>query len=82
MKTTREAIPNEKEYRQGGYFVMDKIITWRCDVCFQHMSLMKYEVKGGKVSPDIYCGNCKTTHEDVRLDNFKGVKQKEEIYSK
>lgn len=71
VKETRIAIPGEKNYQQPGYFIVDGIITWRCDVCFQHMSLYKYSVdKNGVVTPDIFCENCETTHEGVVLSLF------------
>lgn len=39
MKNIRKAIPGEANYQQAGYFVMDGIVTFRCEACFQHMSL-------------------------------------------
>lgn len=78
MKTTRVAIPGEVNYQQSGYFIVDGIITWRCDNCFQHMSLYKYDIgKGGNVTPDIFCENCKTTHEGVVLSTFDKEDSKE-----
>ena len=77
MKTTRKAIPGEVNYQRPGYFIVDGIITYRCDSCFQHMSLFGYEVdKTGKVTPDIVCPNCKATHVDVRLSTYEGKPKK------
>lgn len=85
MKSVRIAIPGEANYQQPGYFVVDSIITFRCENCFQHMSLLKYDVlKDGTVTPDIVCLNCKFVHEGVVLSLFdsKVKKVKDEIYTK
>lgn len=82
MKNIRKAIPGEVDYQQPGYFIVDGIITWRCDNCFQHMSLYKYDVdKKGNVTPDIFCENCKTTHVGVALETFdkKDSKVKDQV---
>ena len=82
MKEIRKAIPGEVNYQQPGYFIMGDIITYRCDVCFQHMSLYKYAVdKDGNVTPDIFCENCKTVHEGVVLSLFdkKDSKEKDKV---
>lgn len=71
MKNTRKAVAGEKNYQRPGYFVNDGIITYRCDSCFQHMSLFEYDVdKNGRVTPDPVCPNCKTVHVDVVLTGF------------
>jgi len=81
MKETRQAIPNEANYQQGGWFEVDGIVTYRCDNCFQHMSLHAYAVKKGKVG-DVTCPNCKTVHVDVKLTGSGKDKAKNEIRTK
>ncbi len=77
MKTTRKAIPGEENYQQPGYFVADGIITYRCDNCFQHMSLFEYAIsKTGMVTPDVVCPNCKTIHVQVRLTGLDPTMRK------
>lgn len=68
MKNIRKAIPGEKNYQQPGYFVMDGIVTFRCEQCFQHMSLREYAIsKKGLVTPDVVCTNCGNIHVEVKL---------------
>ena len=71
MKNIRKAIPGEKDYQRPGYFVYDGIVTFRCESCFQHMSLLDYAIdKNGAVTPDPVCPNCKNVHVDTVLTGF------------
>lgn len=82
MKNIRKAIPGEKDYQRPGYFVYDGIVTFRCESCFQHMSLLDYAIyKDGNVTPDVTCPNCQHVHAGVVLTGFdkKFRKAKKEI---
>jgi hypothetical protein len=81
MELTQKAIAGSKDYRKGGWFSVlyfdefDKaakeLPTFRCNVCFDHMSLFDYTIgKGGKVKEDIVCPTCKTVHSEVVFDGF------------
>lgn len=77
MKATRKAVPGEKNYQRPGWFAVNDIVTYRCDNCFQHMSLYEYEIsESGLVSPDIVCPNCKTVHVEVVLSGHNGKQKK------
>jgi Zn finger protein HypA/HybF involved in hydrogenase expression len=77
MKNIRKATIGELTYQQPGYFIVDKIVTFRCESCFQHMSLLDYDISStGVVTPDIVCPNCKNVHVDVQLTSFPKIERK------